>query len=187
MDIENVHKNSKLLIDGIPYNIVEAEFVKPGKGRAIYRLRLQNLRDYSTLDRTYHSGEKVDEAQVSAHEEQYLYKEHDGYVFMNTETFEQRTVPEKMIGDKKYYLKENTIVTMQMLGDEVLDVNPPTFIEAKIVESAVSTKTDSITGQGKIATVETGLIIEVPTFMKEGDVIKIDTRTGRYVERVTKK
>ena len=160
---------------------------KPGKGRAIYRLRLQNLRDYSALDRTYHSGEKVDEASVSAHEEQYLYKEHEDYVFMNTETFEQRTIPDKMIGDKKYYIKENTIVTLQMLGDEVLDVNPPTFIEVKIVESAISSKTDTITGQGKLATVETGLSIEVPTFLKEGDTIKIDTRTGRYVERVNKK
>jgi len=187
VDIENVHKNSKLLIDGIPYNVVEAEFVKPGKGRAIYRLRLQNLRDYTTLDRTYHSGEKVDEASVTAHEEQFLYSERDGYVFMNTETYEQRTLPEQMVGDKKYYLKENTIVTMNMLGDEVLDMNPPTFLEARIVESAVSSKTDTITGQGKMATTETGLAIEVPTFIKEGDTIKIDTRTGRYVERVNKK
>lgn len=187
MDIENVHKNSKLLIDGIPYNVVDAEFVKPGKGRAIYRLRLQNLRDYSTLDRTYHSGEKVDEASVSAHEEQFLYQERDGYVFMNTETYEQRTLPDKMIGDKKYYLKDGTIVTINMHGEEVLDVNPPTFIDMEIKESSVSSKTDTITGQGKMATTETGLTIDVPTFVKEGDIIKVDTRTGRYVERVNKK
>jgi len=187
VEIENVHKNSKLLIDGIPYNVVEAEFMKPGKGRAIYRLRLQNLRDYSTLDRTYHSGEKVDEAQVTSHEEQFLYSERDGYVFMNTETYEQRTLPDQMVGDKKYYLKENIIVTMTMLDDEVLDMNTPTFIELQIVESAISTKTDTITGQGKMATAETGLAIEVPTFINEGDTIKIDTRTGKYVERVNKK
>jgi len=187
MDIENVHKNSKLLIDGIPYNVVDAEFVKPGKGRAIYRLRLQNLRDYSTLDRTYHSSEKVDEASVSAHEEQFLYQERDGFVFMNTETYEQRTLPDKMIGDKKYYLKDGTLVTITMHGEEVLDVNPPTFIEMAIKESATSSKTDTITGQGKTATTETGLTIDVPIFVKEGDIIKVDTRTGRYVERVTKK
>jgi elongation factor P len=187
MDIENVHKNSKLLIDGIPYNVVEAEFVKPGKGRAIYRLRLQNLHDYSTLDRTYHSSEKVEEASISTHEEQFLYQERDGFVFMNTETYEQRTLPEKMIGDKKFYLKEGTIVTILMHGDEVLDVNPPTFIDMVIKESSVSSKTDTITGQGKTSTTETGLVIDVPTFVKEGDIIKVDTRTGRYVERVTKK
>ena len=187
MDIENIHKNSKIVIDGIPYNVVEAEFVKPGKGRAIYRLRLQNLRDYTTIDRTNHSGEKVDEATVTTHEEQFLYADNDQYVFMNTETYEQRTLPAQMIGDKKYYLKENTVVTMTMFGDEVLDVTPPTFVDMEIKESAVSTKTDTITGQGKMAVTETGLTIEVPTFVKEGDVIKVDTRTGRYVERVNKK
>src|SRR5512146_210949 len=94
MDIEDIHKNSKILIDGTPYNVVDAEFVKPGKGRAIYRLRLKNLFDSSTIDRTYHSGEKVDEANVSAQEKQYLYKEADHYVFMDTTTFEQTMVPE---------------------------------------------------------------------------------------------
>jgi elongation factor P len=187
MDIENVHKNSKLLIDGIPYNVVEAEFVKPGKGRAIYRLRLQNLRDYSALDRTFHSGEKVDEASVSTREEQFLYKESDNYVFMDTQSYEQHHVPDSMIGDKKYYLKEGAIAVMVMLGEEIIDVNPPTFLEMEIVESAGSSKTDTITGQGKSATTDTGLIIDVPIFVKIGDIIKVDTRTGRYVERVTKK
>ena len=187
MEIENVHKNSKLLIDGIPYNVVDAEFVKPGKGRAIYRLRLLNMRNNTTLDRTYHSGEKVDEVSVTVHEEQFLYQEHDQFVFMNSENFEQRYVPEQIIGDKKYYLKEGTTVTMMMMGDDILDVTPPTFIELKIVESAGAGKTDTITNQGKAAVLETGLTIDVPTFVKEGDIIKVDTRTNRYVERVTKK
>jgi len=187
MEIENVHKNSKLLIDGIPFNVVEAEFVKPGKGRAIYRLRLLNMRNNTTLDRTYHSGEKVDEVSVTTHEEQFLYQEHDQYIFMNSETFEQRYVPEHIIGDKKYYLKDGTTVTVMMMGEEILDVTPPTFIELKITESATAGKTDTITNQGKTAVLETGLTIEVPTFVKEGDIIKVDTRTNRYVERVTKK
>ena len=187
MDIENIHKNSKLLIDGIPYNVVDAEFVKPGKGRAIYRLRLLNLRDNTTLDRTYHSGEKVDEASVNVREEQFLYADQDDYVFMDTQSFEQHHVPASLIGDKKYYLKENSVATMLMLGEEIIDVSPQTFIEMTIVESAQSSKTDTITGQGKTATTETGLSIDVPIFVKEGDVVKVDTRTGRYVERVTKK
>jgi elongation factor P len=187
MEIENVHKNSKLLIDGTPYNVVDAEFVKPGKGRAIYRLRLLNMRNNTTLDRTYHSGEKVDEVSVTVHEEQFLYQEHDQFVFMNSENFEQRYVSEQMIGDKKYYLKEGATVTMMMMGDDILDVMPPTFLELKIVESAGAGKTDTITNQGKAAVLETGLTIDVPTFVKEGDIIKVDTRTNRYVERVTKK
>jgi elongation factor P len=186
MDIENIHKNSKILIDGIPFNVVDAEFVKPGKGRAIYKLRLQNLRDGSALDRTYHSGEKVDEASITVCEEQFLYKENEQLVFMNTETFEQSSIPEKLVGDKQYYLKEGTIVQVLLLGDEPIDVTIPTFVEMKVVESAVSTKTDSITGQGKMAVMDTGLKVEVPTFVKEGDVIKVDTRTGAYVERITK-
>ena len=92
-----------------------------------------------------------------------------------------------MIGDKKYLLKENSVATMLMLVDEIIDVSPQTFIEMTIVESAQSSKTDTITGQGKTATTETGLVIDVPIFVKEGDVVKVDTRTGRYVERVTKK
>jgi elongation factor P len=186
MDIEDIHKNSKLLIDGTPYNVVDAEFVKPGKGRAIYRLRLQNLRDGSALDRTYHSSEKVDEAPINVREEQFLYKEHDALVFMNTETFEQTPIPERLIGDKQYYLKEGTVVQVLLLGDEPLDITIPTFVEMKVVESAVSNKTDTITGQGKEAIMDTGLKVEVPTFVKEGDVIKVDTRTGIYVERITK-
>lgn len=187
MEIENVHKNSKLLIDGIPYNVVEAEFVKPGKGRAIYRLRLLNMRTNTTLDRTYHSGEKVDEVSVTTHEEQYLYEEHDQYVFMNSETFEQHFVPAQIMGDKKYYLKEGVAFTMLMMGEEILDVTPPTFMELKIVESATAGKTDTITNQGKAAVLETGLTVEVPIFIREGDIIKVDTRTKRYVERVNKK
>ncbi len=187
MEIENVHKNSKLLIDGIPFNVVDAEFVKPGKGRAIYRLRLLNMKNNTTLERTYHSGDKVDEVSVTTHEEQYLYQEHDQYVFMNSETFEQRYVPEQIIGDKKYYLKEGTAVIMQMMGEDILDVTPPTFVELKVVESATAGKTDTITNQGKTAVMETGLQIDVPVFVKEGDIIKVDTRTNRYVERVTKK
>ncbi len=187
MEIENVHKNTKLLVDGIPFNVIEAEFVKPGKGRAIYRLRLLNMRNNTTLDRTYHSGDKVDEVSVTTHEEQFLYQEHDQYIFMNSETFEQHYVPEHLIGDKKYYLKDGITVTMLMMGEEILDVTPPTFIEMKVIESATAGKTDTITNQGKAAVLETGLNIEVPTFIKEGDIIKVDTRTKRYVERVNKR
>lgn len=185
MDIENVHKNAKLLIDGIPYNVDEAEFVKPGKGRAIYKLRLRNLRDNSTLERTYHSGDSVEEAHITTGEMQYLYNDSEHYIFMNTETFEQFPLTEKQVGNGKQFLKEGTVVTVMMLNEEAIGVTLPTFVELKVVKSEITAKKFTVDAQFKSATLETGYDIDVPTFVKEGDVLKIDTRTGRYVERVS--
>jgi elongation factor P len=184
MHIEDVHKNSKLLIDGIPYNVDDVDFVKPGKGRAIYRIRLRNLRDNTVLDRTFHSGDTVEEVYITTHEEQYLYQEGDHYVFMNTETFDQRLISEQILGGKKQFLKEGTMVTVTMMGDEVIDIILPTFVELAVVGSEITTKTATITPQNKAAVLETGYTIGVPIFIKEGDIIKVDTRTGAYVERV---
>jgi elongation factor P len=184
MDIEDVHKNSKLLIDGIPYNADDVDFVKPGKGRAIYRIRLRNLRDNTVLDRTFHSGDTAEEVYITVHEEQYLYQESDNYVFMNTETFDQRFVSEELLGDKKHFLKEGTVVTVTMMGDEMIDITLPTFVELAVVGSEITTKTATITPQNKAAVLETGYTIGVPSFIKEGDIIKVDTRSGNYVERV---
>jgi len=187
MDIEDVHKNSKLLIEGILYNVDTAEFVKPGKGRAIYRLKLRNLIDGGVIDRTFHSGEKVEETQIATYEGQYLYKEREQYVFMNTKTFEQYFINETLIGDKKYFLKEGTVVTIQMMGDKPIDIIMPITVELQVVGSDVTTRKETITGQGKTAALETGYTTTVPTFIKEGDIIKVDTRTGTYLERATKK
>jgi len=187
MDIEDVHKNTKLLINNIPYNVDEAEFVKPGKGRAIYRLKLRNLIEDTIIERTFHSGEKVEEAHTSNYEMQYLYKEGDHYVFMNTETFEQHFLSEENIGDKKYFLKEGTVVNITMLGDKPIGVVIPNFVELAVKESEVSTRTDTISAQTKSAVLETGYTIAVPPFIKSGDILKIDTRTGTYVERISTK
>ncbi len=187
MDIENIHKNSKLLIDNIPYDVVEVEFVKPGKGRAIYRLRLRNLFDNTVIDRTFHSGDSVEEARIAAHDMQYLYREGDRFVFMNTETFEQMFLEEEKLGNDSLYLKEGTTVNMLMMDDKPISVSLPTFVELEVVEGAMTTKTDTLTPQMKAAKMETGLTMGVPAFIKEGDIIKIDTRTGRYVERVSTK
>jgi elongation factor P len=187
VDIENVRKNSKLLINKIPFNVDDVEFMKPGKGRAIYRLKLRNLFDNSTIDSTYHSGDKVEVADVTSHEIQYLYNEGDHYVFMDTESFEQYFISNKIVGDKKNYLKDGTIVTGLMMDKNPIDVTLPNFVELKVVESAMSTRTDTITAQNKSVVMETGLNMGVPPFIKEGDIIKVDTRTGVYVERITVK
>ncbi len=185
MEISDVRKNSKLIIDGVLYNVEENEFTKPGKGRSVYRLRLKNLRDGGIIDRTYRSGEKVDEARLDTQDEQYLYREGDQYVFMDIKTFDQHSVPEKLLGIKKNFLKEGMEVVMLMYGDEPIDVTLPITIDLKVIETEVSTKTATITPQMKSSIVETGYRIDTPSFIKIGDVIKIDTRSGNYVERVS--
>jgi elongation factor P len=185
MEISDVRKNTKLIIDGVLYNVEEAEFTKPGKGRSVYRLRLKNIRDGGVIDRTYRSGEKVDAASLSTQNEQYLYREGDQYVFMNSENFEQHFVPQSLLGDKTNFMKEGMEVVMLMYGDEPIDITLPITVDLKVIESAVSTKTATITPQNKASVVETGARIDTPSFIKVGDVIKVDTRTGNYVERVS--
>ena len=185
MEIAGVHRNSKLIIDGALYNVEEAEFTKPGKGRSVYRLRLKNLRDGSVIDRTYRSGEKVEEVSLSTQDEQYLYHEGDQYYFMDTKTFDQHPLSEDLLGMKKNFLKEGMEVVMLMMGDEPIDVTLPLTIDLKVIDTEVSTKTATITPQMKSSIVETGYSVGTPSFIKVGDVIKIDTRSGNYVERVS--
>jgi len=185
MEISEVRRNTKLIIDGVLYNVEENEFTKPGKGRSVYRLRLKNLRDGGVIDRTYRSGEKVEDARLDTQDEQYLYREGDQYVFMDIKTFDQHPVPEKLLGIKKNFLKEGMEVVMLMYGDEPIDVTLPITIDLKVIETEISTKTATITPQMKGSIVETGYRVDTPSFIKVGDVIKIDTRTGNYVERVS--
>jgi elongation factor P len=184
MEISAVRKNSKLIIDGALYNVEEAEFTKPGKGRAVYRLKLKNLRDGGVIDRTYRSGDSVDEASLRTEEEQYLYHEGDQYIFMNSKTYEQHPLSEAQLGMNKNFLKEGMEVVMLMMGDEAIDIQLPITIDLEVTDTEVSTKTATITPQMKSSVVETGYRVDTPTFIKVGDVIKIDTRTGNYVERV---
>lgn len=187
MDVEDCRKGTKILLDNTPYNIEDAEFMKPGKGRAIYRFRFRNLIDGSSLDRTYHSGDKLQEASVATREGQFLYREGDHFIFMNTDTFEQYLINEKQLGNKQYYLKDGMIITTLFLNDRPLDITLPIFIEAVVTRSDIAVRTDTVTAQMKRATLETGLQIDVPVFIKEGDTLKVDTRTGSYVERVVTK
>jgi elongation factor P len=185
MEIEDVKKNTKLIVDSVLYNIEEVEFTKPGKGRSIYRLRMKNMRDGGVIDRTYRSGEKVDEARLDTQNEQYLYREGDNYIFMDVKTFEQHPVPGSLLGMKKNFLKEGMEVVMLMHGDEPIDVTLPITIDLKVIETEISTKTATITPQMKSSVVETGYRVGTPSFIKVGDLIKIDTRSGNYIERVS--
>jgi elongation factor P len=184
-EISSVKKNTKIVIDGALYNVVEAEFTKPGKGRSVYRLRLQDMRDGGVIDRTYRSGEKVDTATLTTEEEQYLYREGDQYIFMNSKTYEQHGISDKTLGIKKNFLKEGMEVVVLMYGDEAIDINLPLNIDMKVIETETTTKTATITPQLKSSVIETGYRVDTPSFIKVGDVIKIDTRNGNYIERVS--
>ncbi len=187
MDIENIRKNKKIQVDGIPFDVIDVEFVKPGKGRAIYRLRMRNLNTGGNLERTFHSGDTVEEISIEAIQMQYLFSEGEELVFMEVDNFEQHRLPEKLLGDKKYFLKEGMIVDVSMMGERALDISLPTFVELMVKQGAITSKTDTVTAQMKTAIMEGGASVQVPTFVKEGDVLKVDTRTGTYVERVGKK
>ncbi|HSW58004.1 MAG TPA: elongation factor P [Dehalococcoidales bacterium] len=187
MNIEEVTRNTKILIDNTPMAVETVEFVKPGKGRAIYKFRLRNLFSGNVLDITYHSGDKVEETTVTVHEMQYLYKEGDNYIFMDNSSFEQMPMTEAQTGVKAGYLKEGTPVVVMMWEDRPIDLQLPKIVELKVVEASASLKGATITAQMKEGKLETGITIGVPAFIKDGDIIKVDTRTGTYIERVGSK
>lgn len=187
MNVEEVTKNTKILIDRTPFSVEGVEFVKPGKGRAIYKYRLRNLLSGNILDVTMHSGEKVEETNVTMHEMQYLFKENDSYVFMDSSSFEQMPMTKEQIGDKGNFLKEGTPVVVMMWENRPIDVQIPKIVELKVLETSASLKGATITAQMKEGKLETGATVGVPSFVKEGDIIKVDTRTGTYLERVGNK
>jgi elongation factor P len=187
VNVEEVTKNTKILIDRTPFAVETVEFVKPGKGRAIYKYRLRNLLSGNVLDVTMHSGEKVEETAVTMHEMQFLFKEGDNYIFMDNSSFEQMPMTKDQLGDKGGFLKEGTPVIIMMWEDRPIDIQLPKVVELKVVETSASLKGATITAQNKEGKLETGLTIGVPAFVKEGDIIKVDTRNGTYIERVGSK
>ncbi len=184
MNVEEVTKNTKILYDRIPFSVETVEFVKPGKGRAIYKFRLRNLLTGNVLDVTLHSGDKVEETSVTMHEMQFLFKENDNYIFMDSSSFEQIPMTQQVIGDKGGFLKEGTPVVVMMWENRPIDVQMPKVVELKVIETSASLKGATITAQNKEGKLETGITVGVPAFVKEGDVIKVDTRNGTYIERV---
>ncbi len=175
---------AKIEIDGAPYIIVEFQHVKPGKGGAFVRTKLKNLKTNHMLDKTFRSGERFEEPDLSEMEMQFLYAQGDEYHFMNTETYDQLFVTEAQLGSSKDFLKENIVVKILFYEGNPLEISLPLFVELKVVETPPGVKGDTASGGTKLATLETGGSVKVPLYLEEGTVIKIDTRTGNYVERV---
>jgi elongation factor P len=174
----------KILIDGDPCVIGENEFVKPGKGQAFNRVRIKNLKTGRVVDKTYKSGDSVEAADVVDQDMQYLYYDGEFWHFMVPDTYEQFAAGKDAIEDAEPWLKEQDTCQITLWNGIPLQVSPPNFVELKIVETDPGVRGDTAQGGVKPAKLETGAVVRVPLFVEEGEVIKVDTRSGEYVSRV---
>ena len=184
VDTSRFRNGLKIELDGEPFTIVFFQHVKPGKGGAFVRTKVRNLRTGRVLDRTFRSGERFDEADIEDRRMQYLYQDGDQLVFMDTKNYEQIPFTLEQVGDARTYLKENLEVDVLFWRGRPINIELPAFIEALITGCEPGVKGDTASGSTKPATLETGAVVQVPLFVKEGEVIRVDTRTGEYVERV---
>ena len=186
LDIGELKKGTKCMIDGDPYLVTDYEFAKPGKGQAIYRVRMRNLITGFSIDRSYRSGERFPEADTSSQPMEYSYHDGSTYCFVDPSTFENYFADEKVVGDKLHYLLPNTPVDVLLFGERIIDITLPPSVVLKIVKSDPGARGDTATNVTKGATLETGVEVQVPLFVGEGEYIRVDTRTGQYIERVKK-
>ena len=176
----------KILLDGDPYTIIENEFVKPGKGQAFNRVKVRNLKNGRVLEKTFKSGETVEAADVVETEMQYIYNDGDFWYFMDPNTYEQVGASKAAVEGAIKYLKEQDTCVVTLWNGEPLLVTPPNFVELLVTQCDPGVRGDTAQGATKPATVETGATVRVPLFIEEGDVLKIDTRTGEYISRANK-
>ncbi|MGR8919114.1 MAG: elongation factor P [Gammaproteobacteria bacterium] len=173
----------KLLFDGDPYTIIENEFVKPGKGQAFNRIKVRNLKTGRVIEKTLKSGESVEGADVVDVELQFLYSDGSEFHFMNTSSFEQMVASAEAVGDAAKWLKGQEMCEVTLWNDVPLAVTPPNFVVLQITETDPGVRGDTASGGTKPATLETGAVVKVPLFIEQGELLKIDTRTGEYVSR----
>ena len=177
-------KGLKVQIDGEPYLVIDSSFRKPGKGNAIYTLRMRNLVRGTILDRNYKGGESIEAADVEEIESQFLYRQGDNYVFMNTENYEQYELTTEQVGDDWRFLKDSTLCQMVLYENNPITITPPNHIVLKVEYCEPGAKGNTATNVTKPVKVETGAEIQCPAFVEIGELIRVDTRTGEYIERV---
>jgi elongation factor P len=177
-------KGLKIELDGVPYAIVDFQHVKPGKGGAFVRTKLKSLLTGRVLDQTFRSGEKVKRPDLMEREMQYLYREGDRFCMMDNETYEQIMLTEDQVGEALLYLTENLDVNILFFNQQPVAVEVPLFVELEVAQTEPGVKGDTAAGGTKPATLESGVTIQVPLFISEGERVKVDTRTGTYIERV---
>lgn len=179
-------KGLKLLIDGQPFSVVDFQHVKPGKGNQFTRTKLKNMITGTNLEKTYKSGEKFEVPDVMTRDCSFLYKEESGYVFMDKENYEQYIMSQDATGESANFLTENMEVTILFFNGRAIGVDVPNSVFLKVAQTDPGVKGDRVTGATKPATLETGYVVNVPLHITEGDVLKIDSRTGEYIERANK-
>lgn len=177
-------KGLKIQIDGEPFSIVECNFVKPGKGQSLYRLRLKNLLKNTVVERTFKSGDSVDAADVHEAQMQFLYRDGQNYVFMDPDTFDQPSVPADVVGDEAKWLKEGLSCSVTFWNDKPIIMSAPNHLVLRVEYTEPGARGNTATNVTKTAKLETGAEIQVPIFIETGELIKVDTRTEEYIERV---
>ena len=184
IDVNELRKGVTFQIDKDIFKVLDYHHNKPGRGSATIRIKARNLRTGSTIDKTFNSGERIQDIRLDYRTVQYLYPDGDLFYFMDTETFEQPAISKELLGDNANYLKEGTEVKLTYFGNEPIDIELPNSIDFKVVQSEAAVRGDTATGVSKKVKVETGQEFNVPAFINAGDIIRIDTRTGEYVTRV---
>lgn len=170
-------------LDGVVYQVVDFQHVKPGKGAAFVRAKLKNVKTGGSVEKTFRGGEKLARAHLDKREMQYLYNDGDGFVFMDNENFEQITITADDIGEGAKWLMENMTIGVLLYNGGIMGIELPNFVELKVAETEPGIKGDTATGASKNAKLESGATVQVPLFINEGDRLRIDTRTGQYMER----
>lgn len=181
--LNEIRSGMKLIIDQDPCVVLDNEFVKPGKGQAFNRLRYRNLKTGRVIERTYKSGDSIESADVAEIDAQFLYSDGNEWHFMATESYEQYAVHEAEVADAKIWLKEQAECKVTLWNGTPIFIMPPTFVSLKIIETDPGLKGDTSGGGSKPAKLESGAVVRVPLFVQEGEIIKVDTRTGEYVSR----
>ena len=185
LDTSEFRNGLKIEMDGIPYEIVEFQHVKPGKGSAFVRTRIKNLLNNNVIDRTFKSGDKVGKPDIEEREMQYLYAQGDEFYFMDTKSYEQTFVSAAVLGETRNFLKENITGSILFFNGKALGVTLPNAVDLKVVSCDPGVRGDTVSGAQKPAKLETGYVVNVPLFINEGDVLRINTRTGDYLTRVS--
>ncbi|MFW5984947.1 MAG: elongation factor P [Halanaerobiaceae bacterium] len=178
------HTGLTIELEGTVYEVLEFQHSRSGRGGAFVRTKLRNVEENTTINKTFRAEEKVERAHVDSREMQFLYWDGNNYVFMDNDNYEQIELSKEQLGDKVKFLQENMDIEIDMYEGRAIDIKLPTFVELEVEETTPNIKGDTVSGGSKPATMSTGLVVQVPLFVEEGDVIKIDTRSKEYIERV---
>ncbi|MDD2620276.1 MAG: elongation factor P [Syntrophomonadaceae bacterium] len=183
ISVNDFKTGATIELDGQAFQVVEFQHVKPGKGAAFVRAKLRNVKSGGVVEKTFRGGEKVPKAHLDRREMQYLYNDGESFVFMDTQNYEQINVSEAAMGDNAKWLLENMNINVLFFQENIIGIEIPNFVEMKVVDTEPGVKGDTATGATKNAFLETGAVVQVPLFINTGDRLRIDTRTGEYMER----